>query len=90
MDEIGQQLGVSDTRARQLVAELVKRGDIEKTPGEIRSLRVRDVSGSRNMLEQSLRALGWHTAEPMGDLQAPFAKEKISLLPPFEHLPDVD
>ncbi len=88
--EIGNELGVSDTRAKQLVAQLIKRGHIERTPGEVRSLRVCDVTGSRNLLENALRQLGWHTAEPMGELLTPFLDRKLSLLPPFEHLPDFE
>ncbi len=89
-DEIGIKLGVSDTRARQLVAQLVQRGSLEKVPGSVRGLRVRDMGGSRNALEQVLRHLGWHIAAPMGELETPFPHQKLPMLPPFEHLPDID
>lgn len=89
-EEIGIKLGVSTTRAKQLVAQLIKRGDVEKRYGGVRSLRVRDVAGSRNLLEHALRQLGWHVAEPMGVLQTPFPNRQLPTFPPFEHLPDVD
>ncbi|MGY2732369.1 LexA family protein [Sphingomonas sp. UYP23] len=85
-EEISTKLGVSPTRAKQLVAQLIKRGDVEKRLGGVRSLRVRDVAGSRNLLEHALRQLGWHIAE----LQTPFPNGQLPTFPPFEHLPDVD
>ena len=89
-DEIGRALRVSNTRAKELVAQLVQLGLIEKTPGAQRSLKVCDVSKSRSLLDQSLRRLGWAAAEPMGELQQPFPKGQLPRLPAFEHLPDVD
>lgn len=89
-DEIGHELQISSTRAKELVGQLIERGIIEKTFGAKRSLRVRDVSGSRNLLEEVMRRLGWHTAEPMGVLLQPFPNGQLPSLPPFEHLPDID
>lgn len=88
--EISRALSISETRAKQLVAQLIKLGAVERTPGEVRGLRVRDVAGSRAELEQVLRRLGWVTAAPMGNLEAPFPNGQLPVLPPFEHLPDVE
>jgi hypothetical protein len=73
-----------------LVGQLIERGIGEKTPGGQCSLRVRDVAGSRNALEAVMRKLGWITAEPVGRLQQPLPNGQLPLIPPFEHLPDVD
>ena len=89
-DEISNEIDVSPSRAKELVAQLIERGIVEKTPGGQRSLRVRDVAGSRNALEDVMRKLGWITAEPMGQLQQPLPNGQLPVLPPFEHLPDVD
>ncbi|WP_296222732.1 hypothetical protein [uncultured Sphingomonas sp.] len=88
--EISNELKVSERRAKELVGQLIERGIVEKTFGAKRSLRVRDVAGSRNLLEDVMRRLGWLTAEPMGALQQPFPNGKLPVLPPFEHLPDLD
>lgn len=89
-DEISAEISVSPSRAKELVAQLIERGIVEKTPGGQRSLRVRDVAGSRNALEAVMRKLGWVTAEPMGRLQHPFPNGQLPVMPAFEHLPDVD
>ncbi|OWK32280.1 LexA family protein [Sphingomonas mucosissima] len=89
-EEISAELAVSPSRSKELVAQLIERGIVEKTPGGQRSLRVRDVAGSRNALEAVMRKLGWITAEPMGGLQQPFPNGQLPMVPPFEHLPDVD
>lgn len=89
-DEISNEMSISPSRAKELVAQLIKRGSVKKTPGGQRSLRVRDVAGSRNALEAVMRKLGWITAEPMGRLQHPLSNGQLPVLPPFEHLPDID
>ncbi|MBD8641120.1 LexA family protein [Sphingomonas sp. CFBP 13733] len=91
-EEIGIRLDVSSTRAKELVAQLIERGLVEKTPGAQRSLRVRDVSGSRALLDETMRRLGWAVAQPMGALcqPPPFPEGQLPVIPPFEHLPDVD
>ena len=88
--EIGRTLGFSETRAKQLVAELIERGALEHTPGGVRSYRVRDMSDSRIALGEVQRRLGWTTAEPMGELLPPYPNRQLPMLPPFEHLPDVE
>jgi SOS-response transcriptional repressor LexA len=86
--DISRDLKMSSTRAKQLVKQLVERGVVEQIPGATRSLRVRDVAGSRNALEHALRNLGWTAAEPMGALLPPFPDGQLPIAPPFEHLPD--
>lgn len=88
--DIARELKVSHTRSKQLVAQLIEDGTIEKTPGAQRSFRVRDLAASRSHLDQALRRLGWHTANPMSSMQPPFPEGQLSMLPPFEHLSDVD
>ena len=91
LDEIAARLVVSKPRARELVDQLVEGGQVERTPGAQRNLRVRDVSGSRVGLEDALRHLGWTTAPPMGhDLQKPLPNVQLPIFPPFDQIPDVD
>jgi SOS-response transcriptional repressor LexA len=90
LGEIASALGVSDTRAKELVKQLIALRLVEHTPGTQRSLRVRDVATSRTLLDRSLRHLGWSTAGPMEKLAGPFPKGQLPTLPPFEHLPDID
>lgn len=87
--EIALALNMSENRAKELVDQLVERGRVEKVYGRTRGLRVRDVAGSRLVLDDVLRQLGWIAADPMGDLeQLPLPDGRLTLLPPFEHLPD--
>lgn len=88
--EIGYSLQFSEARAKELVGQLIERGRVAKIPGANRGLRVIDVAGSRNTLEDALLKLGWSTAQPMGALRHPFPDGQLPVLPPFEHLPDVD
>ena len=88
--EISRELSIGDSRAKELIAQLIKRGVVEKTPGAKRSLRVRDVAGSRVQLEDVRRRLGWATAHPMGTLQQPFQNGQLPMIPPFQHLPDAE
>ncbi|MBI0475386.1 hypothetical protein D9601_08485 [Sphingomonas sp. MA1305] len=89
-DEIADQLGILKTRTRELVDQLIDEGLVERPLGKQRSFRVRDVSGSRNILVEVLNRLGWADAVPLGDLEQPRTHERLPMLPPFEHLPDVD
>ncbi|WP_373928672.1 hypothetical protein QTN93_00490 [Sphingomonas aerolata] len=77
-EEIGVRLNVSSTRAKELVAQLIERNLVEKTPGAQRSLRVRDVAGSRALLDETMRRLGWAVAQPMGSLCQPPPSRKGS------------
>lgn len=88
-NEISRALDMSENRAKELVAQLISRGFLEKVPGATRGLRVRDVTGSRIVLDDVLRQLGWIASDPMGDLRhAPLPDSRLTLIPPFEHLPD--
>ncbi len=90
-DEIGRQLRVSKPRARELVDQLIADGVIEKTPGAMRGLRVRDVVHARQIAGEFARSLGWTISAPMGfDLLPPFPQVQLPILPPFEHLPDAN
>ncbi|MGR6329227.1 LexA family protein [Sphingomonas sp. XXL09] len=89
-DEIADRLGVRKTRARELVDQLIAEGLVERPLGKQRSFRVRDVSGSRNILVEVLNRLGWTDAVPLGELEQPRTHERLSMLPPFAHLPSVD
>jgi hypothetical protein len=87
--DIGRALGVSRTRAQQLVDQLIVEKVLGRAPGS-RSLQVIDMTYSRHIIVEKLRALGVTVAEPMGDLQPPLSFEQLPILPPFEHLPDPD
>lgn len=89
-DEIADQLGVRKTRARELIEQLIGEGLVERVLGKQRSFRVRDVAQSRNILVEVLNRLGWADSVPFGTLEQPRTHERLSMLPPFEHLPDVD
>lgn len=89
-DEIADALGVRKTRARELVEQLIGEELVERVLGKQRSFRVRDVAQSRNLLVEVLNRLGWTDATPLGILEQPRTHERLPLLPPFEHLPDVD
>ena len=80
---------VSRARVRELLNQLVNLGLVDKRPG-LRGLRVREVAHSRLMLDQAARRLGWSVAEPTGDLPHPCLGGQLVMLPPFEHLPDID
>jgi SOS-response transcriptional repressor LexA len=88
--EMSRALNISETRVKQLVAQLIEKGSLERTPGAVRGLRVPDVAGSRIVLQQVLRHIGWVAAEPMGRLAGPFPDGQLPVLPPFEHLPDLE
>jgi len=88
--EIGRALKISDARVKQLVAQLIQEGALERTYGAHRGLRVRDMAQSRYELAEALRRLGWSTSEPMASLSSTFPNRQVPLLPPFEHLPDID
>lgn len=87
-DEIGIELGVSGTRAKQLVGQLVDRGLVEKTAGAQRNLRVRDVTLARRLVEECLVRLGWTAAPALGELSCHFPQGQLPMLPAFDHLPD--
>jgi SOS-response transcriptional repressor LexA len=90
--EIARGMNVSETRAKQLVGQLIRERIIEKTPGAQRSLRVRDLSRSRRIVEETLRRIGWVTADPMGPLlqPTPLPQGQLPMLPEIMLLPSID
>lgn len=98
-EELAKALGVSKTRARQLVDQLIALGVLEKVPGALRALRIRDVVRARQLLAEFAGLLGWTVAGPLGALEIPDTPRRrgkpcprvqLPVLPPFEHLPDPD
>ena len=89
-DEIADELGVGKTRARGLVDELIAEEILDRPVGRQRSFRIRDVARSRNLLVEVLNRLGWADAIPLGSLEQPCSNEQLPILPPFEHLPDIE
>lgn len=89
-DEIAIELGISKSRARRLIDELVAEDLVERRPGQVRSFRVRDVAASRSIVVQVLNRLGWIDAQPLAGLLQPYTDEHLPMVPPFEHLPDVE
>lgn len=89
-DEIAIELRVGKTRARELVDELIADGIIDRPIGRQRSFRIRDVTHSRTLLVEVLNRLGWADAVPLGPLEQPCSNEQLPILPPFEHLPDIE
>ncbi|NYD91412.1 hypothetical protein [Sphingomonas melonis] len=89
-DEIADELGVGKTRARGLVDELIAEEILDRPVGRQRSFRIRDVARSRNLLVEVLNRLGWTDSVPLGVLDQPCSNEQLQILPPFEHLPDVE
>lgn len=88
--EIAIKLAVSKTRVKELVAEFIQHGIIERTPGSQRGLRVVNMTHSRDVADIVLRSLGWTVSDPMGHLQGGFPKVQLPVLPPIEHLPEPD
>lgn len=88
----GMRPAVSRGRAKDYVDELVKLHIIEREPGSRRGIRIRDLVYCRDIIERALQRYGWAIATPLGDLEQPTPPTfgRISIAPPFEHLPDVD
>ena len=89
-DEIGDALGVKKTRARELVDQLIGEQIVDRPAGKHRSFVIRDVTHSRAILVGLLNRLGWVDALPSGELAQPRTYEQLPMLPPFEHLPDIE
>ena len=89
-DEIaqGMQPPVKETRAKQLVAQLISRGIVGRTPGAARGLYIRDVAGARLILDHTLLRLGFPTAVPLGALQQPCLDRQLPRLPEITYLPE--
>lgn len=84
--EIARALSISVTRAKHLVGQLVEGGVIERTPGSVRGLRVRDMDGSRRQLAEVLRRLGWAAADPAGELRTALGSPMLVAI--IGHVPD--
>ena len=89
-DEIADALQVRKTRARELVEQLIGEGLVQRQVGRQRSFVVRDLTRSRTILVEVLNRLGWADAVPLGGLAQPCNIEQLPILPPFEHLPDLE
>lgn len=70
MGEIARELRISNSRAKQLIVQLVETGAIDRAPGSVRGLRVRNVAESRLQLTEVLRRLGWPAADPASELRS--------------------
>lgn len=86
--ELARALGISCTRVRQLIDQLVREGRLERRAGAQRGLIVRDVVGGRDLLKNVLRRLGWADEQVIDGLGCPL--EQLPRLGALEHLPDVD
>lgn len=82
--EIARHLSVSQTRAKTLVADLIERGLVSRTPGAQRALRVNNVADSRRQLAEILRDLGWIAADAEDELRAA-AWPKLALVGVVTH-----
>lgn len=89
-DEIGAALEISATRVRQLVDQLLADGDLTRTAGSQRNLRVRNSAASRERLLEVLRRLGFTPSAPMGQLQPPCVQAQLPLVAVLSHVPDAD
>ena len=74
--EIANGLGISPTRARQLVQALVKSGQLLRTPGP----RGLALPALRDEAVRQLRELGW-------EVYAPCADSALQALPPLDYVP---
>lgn len=88
LEEIAAGVGISKSRARQLVDQLVQARILAKTPGAQRNLIVRDITHARELLVQALNELGGTTALPMGEIQQPCPNVQLPKLLDIRHLPD--
>lgn len=88
--EIGEGVGVSETRARQLVDQLVAVGIIGKTPGLQRNLVIRDVTHAREIVVEVFRRIGGMAAAPLGTLIGACAQEQLPIVAVLTHVPEDD
>ncbi len=88
--EIGEAVGVSQTRARQLVDQLVAAKVLERTAGLQRNLVVRDVTHAREIVVEVFRRIGGMAAAPLGDLVGPCAQAQLPIVAVLKHIPEHD
>lgn len=88
--EIGEAVGVSQTRARQLVDQLVEANVLERTAGLQRNLVVRDVTHAREIVIEVFRRIGGMAAAPLGELVGHCAQAQLPIVAVLEHKPEDD
>lgn len=89
--EIGEAVGVKETRARQLVEQLIELKIIGRTTGLQRNLMVIDVTLARDIVVQVFRRIGGMAAAPLGELVgAPCAQAQLPIVAVLEHIPYYD
>ena len=88
--EIRLKLGISDTRVKQFVRQLIAEGVLAKIPGAKRALTIRDITRARSLVVDAIQARGNAVAQPLGPLVGGFPNGQLPVLPAFEHIPDVD
>ena len=82
-EEIGRALvpTVGKSRAQQLVAQLIRRGDIVRDPGSRRGIQLRDVSRCREIITRALHDRGWSQAGDILEPARPYTFEQLPYLP---------
>ncbi|WP_084215148.1 hypothetical protein [Sphingomonas sp. Ant20] len=82
-EEIGRALvpNVGKSRAQQLVAQLIRRGDIVRDPGSRRGIQLRDVSRCREIITRALQDRGWSQAGDVIEPARPYTFEQLPYLP---------
>lgn len=86
--EMGRAIGVSETRARQLVDQLIRDGVIRRTTGLQRNLVLRDVTHCREVVTEALRRANWQAADPRGELLGHCAIAQLPIVAVLGHVPD--
>lgn len=86
--EMGSAIGVSSTRARQLIDQLVRDGVIRRTTGLQRNLVICDVTYCRQIVTEALRRANWQAADPVGNLVGPCAIAQLPIVAVLGHVPD--
>jgi len=72
---------VGKTRAQQLVAQLIRRGDIVRDPGSRRGIQLRDVNRCREIITRALQDRGWSQAGHVFEPARPYTFEQLPYLP---------
>lgn len=75
---------VDNSRAAQLVEQLVALGVIERPPASRRGIRIRDLQRCREMIDEALGHHGWHHSKALGELQYPSTIDDLPVLPLIE------
>lgn len=83
--EMGIAIGVSETRARQLVAQLVAAGIVGRTAGLQRNLVLRDVTLARRIVVEVFRRIGGMAAAPLGELVGHCSQTQLPIVAVLTH-----